>query len=157
MVSFPNERKKCPEYTLFFGCIIPGTFSLHGKINRLVLSRLAALFTILMELHAADEKHHKTHRGPGLVRNSGKKPGAGWKKEGHGPSGSCNGCYSTLKSVEVEMPLNPGIRRKWTNIWLLQAWNTGNDSVKHLVAVFMMRSGYPGCKQQITNPSRVSG
>ncbi len=72
---------------------------------------------------------------------------------GHSLLVPCNGCYSTLKSVEVEMRINPGLREQ-VNAILTSAGlkYNGNIQVKHLVEVLHDEIGIAKIKKQIIKP-----
>jgi len=75
------------------------------------------------------------------------------EKAGHNLLVPCNGCYSTLKSIEVEMRINPGLREE-VNAILSSAGleYNGTIEVKHLVEVLHDEIGIPKIKQHIKKP-----
>jgi CoB--CoM heterodisulfide reductase subunit B len=73
------------------------------------------------------------------------------QKAGHDLLVPCNGCYSTLKSVESEMHVNHKIRDKVNSILALEGLEySGTIKVKHLVEVLHDEIGIPKIKQNIT-------
>ncbi len=75
------------------------------------------------------------------------------EKAGHNLLVPCNGCYSTLKSVEVEMRINPGLREEVNTILSLAGLEyNGTIEVKHLVEALHDEIGIPKIKQHIKKP-----
>ncbi len=153
MVSFPNERKKMPEYTLFLGCIIPARFPFMEKSTRLIFSELGC---VLHDLDGATCCPTKS-----IVKPAG---GLAWyitaarniaiaEKAGHDLLVPCNGCYSTLKTVEVELHTNPHLREE-VNTYLssVDLECTGKIRVKHLIEALHDDIGIPKLKQLIKKP-----
>ena len=75
------------------------------------------------------------------------------EKAGHNLLVPCNGCYSTLKSVEVEMRINPGLREEVNTILSSAGLEyNGTIEVKHLVEVLHDEIGITKIKQHIKKP-----
>ncbi len=75
------------------------------------------------------------------------------EKAGHDLLVPCNGCYSTLKSVEVEMRINPGLREEVNTILSSAGLEyNGTIEVKHLIEVLHDEIGIPKIKQHIKKP-----
>ncbi len=75
------------------------------------------------------------------------------EKEGHDLLVPCNGCYSTLKSVEVELRVNPQLKEKMNRI--LSKVNLeyeGKIEVKHLVEALHDDIGISKIKQHVKKP-----
>jgi CoB--CoM heterodisulfide reductase subunit B len=151
MVNFPNKRKKMSEYTLFLGCIIPARFPFMEKSTRLVLSRLGCILHDLEGATCCPTKSIIKPIGDLAWYVTAARNLALAEKAGHDLLVPCNGCYSTLKSVEVEMHVNPGIREE-VNALLASAGleYRGTIGVKHLVEVLHDEIGIPKIKQYIT-------
>ncbi len=70
------------------------------------------------------------------------------EREGYDLLVPCNGCYSTLKSVEVEMRVNPGFHEQVNEILSSAGLEyNGTIEVKHLVEVLHDEVGIPKIKQ----------
>ena len=142
-----------PEYTLFLGCIIPARFPFMEKSTRLVLSKLGC---VLHDLEGATCCPTKS-----IIKPSGE---LAWyvtaarnlalaEKAGHDLLVPCNGCYSTLKTVEVEMRINPHLRTEVNNVLASIGLEYGGTiEVKHLVEVLHDDIGIAKIKQQVTRP-----
>ncbi len=142
-----------PEYTLFLGCVIPARFPFMEKSTRIVLSKLGC---VLHDLEGATCCPTKS-----IVKLIGD---SGWyitaarnlalaEKEGHDLLVPCNGCYSTLKSVEVELRVNPQLKEKMNRI--LSKVNLeyeGKIEVKHLVEALHDDIGISKIKQHVKKP-----
>jgi CoB--CoM heterodisulfide reductase subunit B len=75
------------------------------------------------------------------------------ERAGHDLLVPCNGCYSTLKSVEVEMRINPGLREEVNTILSSAGLEyNGTIEVKHLVEVLHDEIGITKIKQHIKKP-----
>jgi CoB--CoM heterodisulfide reductase subunit B len=75
------------------------------------------------------------------------------EKAGHDLLVPCNGCYSTLKTVEVEMRINPHLRTEVNNVLASVGLEYGGTiEVKHLVEVLHDEIGIAKIKQQVTRP-----
>jgi CoB--CoM heterodisulfide reductase subunit B len=142
-----------PEYTLFLGCIIPARFPFMEKSTRLVLSKLGC---VLHDLEGATCCPTKS-----IIKPSGE---LAWyvtaarnlalaEKAGHDLLVPCNGCYSTLKTVEVEMRVNPHLRTEVNNVLASIGLEYGGTiEVKHLIEVLHDEIGIAKIKQQVTKP-----
>lgn len=65
----------------------------------------------------------------------------------------CNGCYSTLKTVEVELRIDPHLRERLNRILSSNDLNyNGTIEVKHLVEVLHDDAGISKIKQHIVKP-----
>jgi CoB--CoM heterodisulfide reductase subunit B len=65
----------------------------------------------------------------------------------------CNGCYSTLKSVEVEMRVNNHLREEVNTVLATAGMEfMGKIQVKHLVEVLHDEIGIPKIKHQVKRP-----
>lgn len=142
-----------PEYTLFLGCVIPARFPFMEKSTRIVLSKLGC---VLHDLEGATCCPTKS-----IIKLMGD---SGWyvtaarnlalaEKEGRDLLIPCNGCYSTLKSVEVELRINPHLKERMNRI--LSSANLeykGNIEVKHLVEALHDDIGISKIKQHIKKP-----
>lgn len=75
------------------------------------------------------------------------------ERAGHNLLIPCNGCYSTLKTVDLEMKVNHGLREQ-VNAVLSSAGlkYSGTIEVKHLVEVLHDDIGIPKIKQHIKKP-----
>jgi CoB--CoM heterodisulfide reductase subunit B len=75
------------------------------------------------------------------------------EKAGHDLLVPCNGCYSTLKTVEVEMRINPHLRTEVNNVLSSIGLEYGGTiEVKHLIEVLHDEIGIAKIKQQVTKP-----
>jgi CoB--CoM heterodisulfide reductase subunit B len=141
------------DYTLFLGCIIPARFPFMEKSTRLVLSKLGC---VLHDLDGATCCPTKS-----IIKPIGEM---GWyvtaarnlalaERTGHDLLVPCNGCYSTLKSVEVELKINPGLREEVNKVLASAGLEyRGTIEVKHLVEVLHDQIGIPKIKQLIKKP-----
>ncbi|MDO8724716.1 MAG: heterodisulfide reductase-related iron-sulfur binding cluster [Candidatus Methanoperedens sp.] len=141
------------EYTLFLGCIIPARFPFMEKSTRLVLSKLGC---VLHDLEGATCCPTKS-----IIKPMGEM---GWyvtaarnlalaEKAGHDLLIPCNGCYSTLKTVDVELRLNHALRDEVNKVLSSAGLEyRGTIEVKHLVEVLHDDIGIPKIKQLIKKP-----
>ena len=75
------------------------------------------------------------------------------ERAGHDLLIPCNGCYSTLKTVDVELRIDPHLREKVNGILSSAGLEyRGTIEVKHLVEVLHDDIGVPKIKQHITRP-----
>lgn len=75
------------------------------------------------------------------------------ERAGHNLLVPCNGCYSTLRSVEMEMKVNPGLREEVNKVLASAGLEyRGTIEVKHLVEVLHDQIGIPKIKQLIKKP-----
>ncbi|MCE8423832.1 MAG: 4Fe-4S dicluster domain-containing protein [Candidatus Methanoperedens sp.] len=141
------------EYTLFLGCLIPARFPFMEKSTRLVLSKLGCLLHDLEGATCCPTKSIIKPLGDMAWYVTAARNLALAEQAGHDLLVPCNGCYSTLKSVEVEMRINPGLRAE-VNMILSSSGliYTGTIHVKHLVEVLHDEIGIPKIKQQIIKP-----
>ncbi len=152
ILSFQREEKM-HEYTLFLGCIIPARFPFMEKSTRLVLSRLGC---VLHDLEGATCCPTKSIIKPSgdltwyvtAARNLALSENAGYDL-----LVPCNGCYSTLKTVEVELRVNPHLREQ-VNIILSSAGleYRGTIKVKHLIEALHDEIGIPKIEHHIIKP-----
>jgi CoB--CoM heterodisulfide reductase subunit B len=141
------------EYTLFLGCMIPARFPFMEKSTRLVLSKLGC---VLHDLEGATCCPTKS-----IIKPMG---GMSWyvtaarnlalaERVEHNLLIPCNGCFSTLKTVEVEMRLNNSLREQVNTVLSSAGLEyRGTIEVKHLVEVLYDDIGIPKIKQQIRKP-----
>ncbi|MBZ0174823.1 MAG: heterodisulfide reductase-related iron-sulfur binding cluster [Candidatus Methanoperedens sp.] len=139
-----------PEYTLFLGCIIPARFPFMEKSTRLVLSQLGCILHDLEGATCCPTKSIIKPIGDLAWYVTAARNLAIAQKAGHNLLVPCNGCYSTLKSVEVEMRINPGMRDEVNAILAFSGLEyTGAVEVKHLVEVLHDEIGLPKIKQHL--------
>ena len=100
------------EYTLFLGCIIPARFPFMEKSTRLVLSKLGCVLHDLEGATCCPTKSIIKPTGEMSWYVTAARNLALAEKAGHDLLIPCNGCYSTLRSVEMEMKVNPGLREE---------------------------------------------
>lgn len=75
------------------------------------------------------------------------------ERAGHDLLVPCNGCYSTLKTVEVEMRVNPHLRAEVNSVLASVGLEYGGTiEVKHLVEVLHDEIGIAKIKQQVVKP-----
>ncbi len=142
-----------PEYTLFLGCIIPARFPFMEKSTRLVLSKLGCVLHDLEGATCCPTKSIIKPMGDLVWHVTAARNLALAEKAGHDLLVPCNGCYSTLKSVEVEMRVNPNVRREVDAVLSSAGMEyQGNISVKHLVEVLHDDIGITRIKQQLQKP-----
>ncbi len=141
------------EYTLFLGCIIPARFPFMEKSTRLVLSRLGCVLHDLEGATCCPTKSIIKPLGDLTWYVTAARNLAIAEKAGHDLLIPCNGCYSTLKTVEVELRINPHLMEKVNKI--LASANleySGTVEVKHLVEVLHDEIGISKIKQHIIKP-----
>ncbi|MCZ7383227.1 MAG: heterodisulfide reductase-related iron-sulfur binding cluster [Candidatus Methanoperedens sp.] len=142
-----------PEYTLFLGCIIPARFPFMEKSTRLVMSKLGCVLHDLEGATCCPTKSIIKPMGDMTWYVTAARNLALAEKAGHNLLVPCNGCYSTLKSVEVEMRINPGLREEVNTILSSAGLEyNGTIEVKHLVEVLHDEIGIPKIKQHIKKP-----
>jgi len=141
------------EYTLFLGCIIPARFPFMEKSTRLVLSKFGCVLHDLDGATCCPTKSIIKPMGNMSWYVTAARNLALAERAGHNLLIPCNGCYSTLKTVDVEMRVNHGLREQ-VNTVLSSAGLKYNGSieVKHLVEVLHDDIGISNIKQQITKP-----
>ncbi len=142
-----------PDYTLFLGCIIPARFPFMEKSTRLVLSKLGCILHDLEGATCCPTKSIIKPMGELAWYVTAARNLALAEKENHDLLVPCNGCYSTLKSVEVEMRINPHLLSE-VNAILSSAGleYRGTIEVKHLVEALHDEIGITKIKQQIIKP-----
>src|SRR3972149_11803726 len=141
------------EYTLFLGCIIPARFPFMEKSTRLVLSELGCILHDLEGATCCPTKSIIRPMGDQAWYIAAARNLALAERAEHDLLVPCNGCYSTLKTVEVDMKINPHLQEK-VNAILSSAGleYRGTIEVKHLVEVFHDEIGISRIKQQIIKP-----
>ncbi len=141
------------EYTLFLGCIIPARFPFMEKSTRLVLSKLGCVLHDLEGATCCPTKSIIKPVGDLAWYVTAARNLALAERAGHDLLVPCNGCYSTLKTVEVEMRINPDLREKVNTILSSAGLEyKGDIEVKHLVEVLHDGIGIPKIKQHIMKP-----
>ncbi len=141
------------EYTLFLGCIIPARFPFMEKSTRLILSKLGCVLHDLEGATCCPTKSIIKPMGDLTWYVTAARNLALAERTGHDLLVPCNGCYSTLKTVEVEMRLNPDLREKVNNILSSAGLDyRGTIEVKHLVEVLHDEIGIPKIKEHIKKP-----
>jgi len=141
------------EYTLFLGCIIPARFPFMEKSTRLVLSKLGCVLHDLEGATCCPTKSIIKPMGDMSWYVTAARNLALAERAGHDLLIPCNGCYSTLKTVDVEMRINQGLREQINNVLSSAGLKyNGSIEVKHLVEVLHDDIGIPKIKQQITKP-----
>ncbi len=141
------------EYTLFLGCIIPARFPFMEKSTRLVLSNLGCVLHDLEGATCCPTKSIIKPVGDLAWYVTAARNLALAERAGHDLLVPCNGCYSTLKTVEVEMRINPDLREKVNTILSSAGLEyKGDIEVKHLVEVLHDEIGIPKIKQLIKKP-----
>jgi CoB--CoM heterodisulfide reductase subunit B len=142
-----------PEYTLFLGCIIPARFPFMEKSTRLVLSKLGCVLHDLDGATCCPTKSIIKPIGDLAWYVTAARNLALAEKLGHDLLIPCNGCYSTLKSVEVELRVNPLLREQVNKILSSTGLEyKGTIQVKHLVEVLHDEIGITKIKQHIIKP-----
>ncbi len=142
-----------PEYTLFLGCIIPARFPFMEKSTRLVLSRLGCILHDPDGATCCPTKSIIKPLGDLTWYVTAARNLAIAERAGHDLLIPCNGCYSTLKSVDVELRTNPHLLDKVNRILSSADLEyKGNVKVKHLVEALHDDIGIPKIKQQIIKP-----
>lgn len=141
------------EYTLFLGCIIPARFPFMEKSTRLVLSKLGCVLHDLEGATCCPTKSIIKPTGEMSWFVTAARNLALAERAGHDLLVPCNGCYSTLKSVEVELRVNPGLREEVNKVLASAGLEyRGAIEVKHLVEVLHDEIGIPKIKQLIKKP-----
>ncbi len=141
------------EYTLFLGCIIPARFPFMEKSTRLVLSNLGCILHDLEGATCCPTKSIIKPLGDFAWYITAARNLAVAEKAGHDLLVPCNGCYSTLKSVEVELKVNPHLRQQANKILSSAKLEyNGTIEVKHLIEVLHDDIGIAKIKQQIKKP-----
>lgn len=139
-----------PEYTLFLGCIIPARFPFMEKSTRLVLSKLGCVLHDIDGATCCPTKSIIKPAGDLIWYVTAARNLALAEKAEHDLLVPCNGCYSTLKTVDVELRVNPHFReqvnRKLSSAGLEYR---GTIEVKHLVEVLHDEIGISKIKQHI--------
>ncbi len=141
------------EYTLFLGCIIPARFPFMEKSTRMVLSKLGCVLHDLPEATCCPTKNIIKPMGDMEWYVTAARNLALAEKTGLDLIVPCNGCYSTLKSVETELLVNPHLRTKINSILSSAGLEyRGSIAVKHLVEALHDDIGIPRIKEQIIKP-----
>lgn len=142
-----------PEYTLFLGCIIPARFPFMEKSTRLVLSELGCILHDLPGATCCPTKSIIKPAGDLTWYVTAARNLALAEEAGRDLLVPCNGCYSTLKTVEVELRVNPHLREKVNNILSSADLEyKGTIEVKHLVEALHDEIGISKIKQRIVKP-----
>jgi len=138
------------EYTLFLGCIIPARFPFMEKSTRLVLSKLGCVLHDLEGATCCPTKSIIKPMGEMSWYVTAARNLALAEKAGHDLLIPCNGCYSTLKTVDVELRLNHALREEVNKVLSSAGLEyRGTIEVKHLVEVLHDDIGIPKIKQHI--------
>jgi CoB--CoM heterodisulfide reductase subunit B len=141
------------EYTVFLGCIIPARFPFMEKSTRLVLSQLGCVLHDLESATCCPTKSIIKPMGDMSWYVTAVRNLAIAERAGYNLLVPCNGCYSTLKSVEVEMRINPTLREEINTILSSAGLEyNGRIEVKHLVEVLHDEVGIPKIKQSVRKP-----
>ncbi|VVB89951.1 CoB--CoM heterodisulfide reductase subunit B [uncultured archaeon] len=141
------------EYTLFLGCIIPARFPFMEKSTRLVLSKLGCVLHDLEGATCCPTKSIIKPMGELTWYVTAARNLALAEKAGHDLLVPCNGCYSTLKTVEVEMKLNNSLREQVNTVLSSAGLEyRGTIQVKHMIEVLHDDIGIPKIKQHIKKP-----
>ncbi|MCX9011249.1 MAG: heterodisulfide reductase-related iron-sulfur binding cluster [Candidatus Methanoperedens sp.] len=142
-----------PEYTLFLGCIIPARFPFMEKSTRLVLSKLGCILHDLDGATCCPTKSIIKPIGDMAWYVTAARNLALAQMQGLDLLVPCNGCYSTLKTVEVELRVNPHLRAEVNNVLASAGLEyRGDIEVKHLVEVLHDEIGIAKIRQHITKP-----
>jgi CoB--CoM heterodisulfide reductase subunit B len=142
-----------PEYTLFLGCIIPARFPFMEKSTRLVLSKLGCVLHDLGGATCCPTKSIIKSLGELQWYVTAARNLALAEKAGNDLLIPCNGCYSTLKSVEVELRINPHLREQINRTLSSTGLEyNGAIEVKHIVEVLHDEIGISKIKQHIVKP-----
>lgn len=142
-----------PEYTLFLGCIIPARFPFMEKSTRLVLSKLGCILYDLEGATCCPTKSLIKPAGDLAWYITAARNLALAEKAGHDLLVPCNGCYSTLRSVDVELKVNPRLRERVNTILSSEGLEyRGIIEVMHLVEVLHDKIGLSKIKEQISRP-----
>lgn len=141
------------EYTLFLGCIIPARFPFMEKSTRLVMSKLGC---VLHDLEGATCCPTKSIIKPAGEMNwyvTAARNLALAERAGYDLLIPCNGCYSTLRSVEMDMKGNTILRGKVNKVLASEYLEyRGTIEVKHLVEVLHDDIGISKIKELIMKP-----
>ncbi len=141
------------EYTLFLGCIIPARFPFMEKSTRLVLTALGCEFHDLHGATCCPTKSIIKPIGDMAWYATGARNLALAEKAGHDILVPCNGCYSTLKSVDFELRVNPHLRDEVNSILSSAGLEyRGSVEVKHVVEVLHDEIGTARIKQSVKKP-----
>ena len=141
------------EYTLFLGCIIPARFPFMEKSTRLVLAKLGCVLHDLEGATCCPTKSIIKPIGEMSWFVTAARNLALAERAGHDLLVPCNGCYSTLKSVEVELRINPGLREEVNKVLACAGLEyLGTIEVKHLIEVLHDEIGIPKIKKLIKKP-----
>lgn len=141
------------EFTLFLGCIIPARFPFMEKSTRLVLAKLGCVLRDIEGATCCPTKSIIKPIGEMSWYVTAARNLALAERAGHDLLVPCNGCYSTLKSVEVELRINPGLREEVNKVLASAGLEyRGTIEVKHLVEVLHDEIGIPKIKQLIKKP-----
>src|SRR5574341_1876874 len=142
-----------PDYTLFLSCIIPARFPFMEKSTRLVLSRLGCVLHDLEGATCCPTKSIIKPLGDLAWYVTAARNLALAERAGHDLLVPCNGCYSTLKTVEVELRVNPHLLAEVNNVLASAGLEyRGDIEVKHLVEVLHDEIGIAKIKQHIAKP-----
>lgn len=141
------------EYTLFLGCIIPARFPFMEKSTRLVLSKLGCVLHDLEGATCCPTKSIIKPIGDMSWYVTAARNLALAERAGYDLLVPCNGCYSTLRSVEMEMRANPGLREEVNKVLASAGLKfNGSIEVKHLIEVLHDEIGITNIKQLIKKP-----
>ncbi|MBU4220909.1 MAG: 4Fe-4S dicluster domain-containing protein [Euryarchaeota archaeon] len=141
------------EYTLFLGCIIPARFPFMEKSTRLVLSKLGCVLHDLEGATCCPTKSIIKPIGDMSWYVTAARNLALAERAGYDLLVPCNGCYSTLRSVEMEMRANPGLREEVNKVLASAGLKfSGSIEVKHLIEVLHDEIGITNIKQLIKKP-----
>lgn len=139
-----------PEYTIFLGCIIPARFPFMEKSTRHVLSQLDCILHDLEGATCCPTKSIIKPIGDLAWYVTAARNLALAEKAGHDLLVPCNGCYSTLKSAEVEMRLNTKLQEDVNKVLETQGLEfRGNIRIKHLIEALHDDIGITKIKQHI--------
>ena len=141
------------EYTLFLGCIIPARFPFMEKSTRLVLTRLGCILHDLPGATCCPTKSIIKPMGDLAWYVTGARNLALAEKKGLDLLVPCNGCYSTLKSVEFELRINPRFLAEVNSILSIAGLEyKGTIEVKHLIEALHDEIGIPKIRQHVIKP-----
>ena len=142
-----------PDYTLFLGCVIPARFPFMEKSTRLVLTKLGCVLHDLEGSTCCPTKSLIKPAGEMAFYVTAARNLALAERAGHDLLIPCNGCYSTLKSVEVELRINQKLRADVNEILSKADLEyRGTIEAKHIVEVLHDEIGITKIKQQIIKP-----
>ncbi len=141
------------DYTLFLGCIIPARFPFMEKSTRLVLSKLGCVLHDLEGATCCPTKSIIKPIGEMSWYVTAARNLALAERAGYDLLVPCNGCYSTLKSVEMEMSINPGLREEVNKVLASAGLKfNGSIEVKHLIEVLHDEIGLANITKLIKKP-----